>query len=111
MTYRNETETLREELRRTSAELARANAELTKREPREVEAIKWRGADGDALPWVGATIIGCIIGAFVFAAIGALSENSGHRLLALGSLAMVVACLATLVSVWFKALPRTTVKR
>jgi len=53
MNYRDETETLREELRQTSAELARVNAELAKRdaEPQEVEEIAYKNAWGNPHAW------------------------------------------------------------
>ena len=59
MAYRDETETLREELRQTSAELARVSAELAKRdaEPEEVEVIPYRDALDELRPWVEGTLM------------------------------------------------------
>lgn len=63
--YRDETETLREELRRTSAELARANAELMKRESRKVEAIAFVDAYGLPEMWTAVALVVLIMGSIV----------------------------------------------
>lgn len=110
MTYRDETETLREELRRTSAELARVNAELTKREPDGIEVIQWR-EHGVIAEWVAASLV--VLGSVVLlagiAAIGALNNGYPRAATAVG--AGAGACFALMGYIAFRALPRVKVKR
>ena len=106
MTYRDETETLRNELDRARAELA-----TLKSEPREVEVIRWYDRNGNADDWVVATAAFALIAAVVFAIVGAIAEHCDYRRIALAMLALVALSLVTAVWLWIKALPRTKVKR
>ena len=108
--YRDETETLRGELRRTSAELARVNAELMKRESDEIEVIQWR-EHGVVAEWVAASLV--VLGSAVIlagiAAVGSLSNGYTRSAAVFGGGAAV--CFALMVYIAFRALPRVKVKR
>ena len=108
--YRDETETLREELRATSAELARVNAELMKREPQEIEVIQWR-EHGALAEWVTASIVmlGSVVIVAGIATIIALGDGYLRVAAAIGALA--TACFALMGYIAFRALPRVKVKR
>ena len=106
MTYRDETETLRNELDRARAELA-----TLKSEPREVEAIRWYDRNGNAEDWVVATAVLAVAASGVFAIVGAIAEHCDYRRMALAMLALVALSLVTAVWLWIKAIQRTTVTR
>lgn len=108
--YRDETETLREELRRTSAELARVNAELMKSEPDDIEVIQWR-EHGVVAEWVAASLV--VLGGVVIlagiAAVGSLNNGYPRAAAVIGGGA--AACFVLMGYIAFRALPRVKVKR
>lgn len=109
MMYRDETETLREELRQTSAELARVSAELAKRDAKPRTEIQYRDRGGArVLEWVVvAVVLLGIVAISTFVAALALSSERGV------TAAWIVCALSTAVMlrIWWRALPRVEVKR
>lgn len=106
MTYRDETETLRAELDRARAELA-----TIKNKPREVETIQWRDVYGGIANWVIATVLALIATSIGTCAASHDVYNEGHPR---ASAVLAIACVlssVTAVAIWWRALPRTTVKR
>ncbi len=106
MTYRDETETLREELRQTGAELARVSAELAKRDTKPRTEIQYRDQIGRMLDWVGVAI--------VLLSIVSVSTFVAAITLERGVAAARVVCVlstATMIRIWWRALPRVEVKR
>lgn len=104
--YRDETETLRAELRQTSLELSRANAELMKREPRA--EIEYRDPSRNEVhEWVVVSVL-MLLAVSISTLIAALLL-SGRA----AAFAGVVCTLSTalMLRIWVKALPRVKVKR
>ncbi len=108
MTYRDETETLRQELRQTSAELARVNTELMKRDAKPRTEIQYRDERDAVHEWVVISVL-MLLSVSLSTFIAALLLPSG-RATAAASVAFVLST-ALLLRIWWKALPRVKVSR
>ena len=108
MNYRDETETLREELRRTSAELARVNTELMKHDAKPRAEIEYRDPRRNEVhEWVVVSVL-MLLAVSLSTLIAALLL-SGRA----AAFAGVVCTLSTalMLRIWVKALPRVEAKR
>lgn len=107
MTYRDESDSIIEELRQTKADLAKVNTELREREARDAQAISYKNEYGNPRPWVLIAIGSIAVG--IVASWQAFHQSQSDAVRGFYAVGMISSACWAMYLIW-KILPREKTK-